>query len=64
MFATISARALSACCTLALAFTGFSARLVHIQVSMHDEYAALAAENHGGKQTIHARRGMIQDSHG
>ena len=45
-------------------FTGFSARLVHLQVTKHDEYVALAAENHGGKQTIYARRGIVQDIRG
>ena len=29
-------RALIACCALALCFTGFSARLVHLQVTMHE----------------------------
>jgi len=54
-------RALIACCGLALCFTGFSARLVHLQVAEHDRYAALAAEKHVNKQIIYARRGLIVD---
>jgi cell division protein FtsI (penicillin-binding protein 3)/stage V sporulation protein D (sporulation-specific penicillin-binding protein) len=47
-----------------LCFTGFSARLVHLQVTLHDQYAALAAEKHGNKQIIYAGRGLIEDIHG
>jgi cell division protein FtsI/penicillin-binding protein 2 len=54
-------RALVACCALAMIFTGFSARLVHLQVTMHDKYAALALAKHGTKQIIYARRGLITD---
>jgi len=54
-------RALCACVALAGCFTLFSARLVHLQVAKHDEYAALAAEKHVNKQIIYARRGLIQD---
>jgi cell division protein FtsI (penicillin-binding protein 3)/stage V sporulation protein D (sporulation-specific penicillin-binding protein) len=61
---TSQSRALIACCGLTLAFTGFSARLVQLQVTQHDEYYALAAENHGGRQLIFARRGTIEDSRG
>src|SRR5271170_3850995 len=57
-------RALIACCALAAIFTGFSARLVQLQVTDHDEYAAIAAEKHVGKQTIYARRGIIMDING
>jgi cell division protein FtsI (penicillin-binding protein 3)/stage V sporulation protein D (sporulation-specific penicillin-binding protein) len=54
-------RALIACCALALCFTGFSARLVRLQVTMHDYYATMAADKHVKKQIIYARRGLIQD---
>ena len=54
-------RALIVCCALALCFTGFSTRLVHLQVTKHDEYAALAAEKHVNKQIIYAPRGLIMD---
>ena len=61
MMRSAKVRALSACCLLAGCFTLFSARLVHLQVSQHDEYSALAAEKHVNKQIIYARRGLIQD---
>jgi cell division protein FtsI/penicillin-binding protein 2 len=54
-------RALIACCALALVFTGFSARLVHLQVTMHDSLAEQAREKHGTKQIIFAKRGVITD---
>ncbi len=63
MAVTSRGRAAIACCTLACVFTGFSFRLVHLQVTKHEEYAALAAENHGARQTIYARRGSILDIH-
>lgn len=52
-----------ACICLAACFTGFSYRLVVLQVVKHDEYAALAVENHGRKQIAYARRGVITDIH-
>ena len=45
-------------------FTGFSARLVHIHITKHEEYSRLAAEKHTMRQVIHARRGMILDRNG
>ncbi len=57
-------RALIACCALAVCFTGFSARLVHLQVAKHDEYATLADESHVIRQTTAARRGLIVDING
>ena len=57
-------RAFIACCGLASCFTAFSARLVHLQVTMHDAYLAKARENHGVRQTIAGRRGAITDIHG
>ena len=44
-----------------MCFTGFSARLIYLQVAKHDEYAALAMATHGKKQIIFARRGLIMD---
>ncbi|MHA3773507.1 peptidoglycan D,D-transpeptidase FtsI family protein [Verrucomicrobiota bacterium sgz303538] len=64
MSVTSRGRAAIASCALACVFTGFSFRLVHIQVTKHEEYAALAADNHAVKQTIYARRGSILDAHG
>lgn len=64
MAVTSRGRAAIACCTLACIFTGFSFRLVYIQVTKHEEYVALASDNHGAKQTIYARRGSILDVNG
>lgn len=61
---TARTRALTTCCLLASCYTAFSFRLVQLQVTQHDEYAARAAETHVNRQTIHARRGVIQDVHG
>ena len=64
MNATAKKRALIACFSLAGCFTAFSFRLVQIQVTQHDEYVAIALEKHGARQTMHARRGLILDTHG
>ena len=61
MTSSARVRALVACCALAMCFTGFSARLIYLQVAKHDEYAALAMATHGKKQIIFARRGLIMD---
>lgn len=53
-----------ACASVALVFTVYSARLVHLQVAKHQEYAQLAAEKHTMRQVIHARRGLIFDRNG
>ncbi len=45
-------------------FTCFSARLVYIGVTKHDEYANLAARKNSIRQTIHAARGLIFDRNG
>ena len=52
------------CAVVALIFTVFSARLIHLQVAKHDEYARLAAEKHTRRTVIHARRGLIFDRNG
>jgi cell division protein FtsI (penicillin-binding protein 3)/stage V sporulation protein D (sporulation-specific penicillin-binding protein) len=54
-------RALITCCALAVCFTGFSARLVYLQVTMHDYYAGLAAKGHVARQILYGRRGLIMD---
>ena len=61
MIGSAKVRALIACCALALIFTGFSARLVHLQVTMHDKYSAIAAEKHVRKEIIYGHRGLIMD---
>lgn len=53
-----------ACGAVALIFTIYSARLIHLQVAKHDEYSRLAAEKHTMRQVIHARRGLIFDRNG
>src|SRR3954470_10879994 len=45
-------------------FSGFSCRLIYLQMIKHDEYAGLAAEKHVHKQVIHAERGSIVDANG
>src|SRR3954464_8280311 len=45
-------------------FSGFSFRLIYLQMVKHDEYAGLAAEKHVHKQIIHAERGSIVDGNG
>ncbi len=49
---------------LGIVFTAFSARLVHLSVARHDEFAGLAAQKNSIRQTIHARRGLIVDRNG
>src|SRR4051794_18729071 len=43
-------------------FSGFSFRLIYLQMVKHDEYAELAAEKHVHRQIIHAERGSIVDA--
>src|SRR6202011_4475815 len=54
------------CALVCLAFTalfsGFSFRLIYLQMIKHDEYAGLAAEKHVYKQPIYAERGTILDA--
>jgi cell division protein FtsI (penicillin-binding protein 3)/stage V sporulation protein D (sporulation-specific penicillin-binding protein) len=57
-------RAVWACAFLALVFTGYSARLIYLQVTRNEEYAALAAKNHTTRIPIPARRGLIMDRNG
>jgi cell division protein FtsI/penicillin-binding protein 2 len=45
-------------------FSGFSFRLVYLQLAKHDEYAAKAAEKHVYKQPIYSERGVITDANG
>ena len=61
---TARTRAFITCFLLAGCFTAFSARLVHLQVTQHDEYLALARKTHGERQKIHGRRGTITDIRG
>jgi cell division protein FtsI (penicillin-binding protein 3)/stage V sporulation protein D (sporulation-specific penicillin-binding protein) len=54
-------RALITCCALAVCFTGFSARLVYLQVTKHDFYAELAEKGHVARQILYGRRGLMLD---
>jgi len=53
-----------ACGIVAVIFTIFSARLVHLHITKNKEYKQLAAEKHLMRQVIHAKRGMILDRNG
>ena len=61
---TARKRAIFACFFLMCCFTGFSVRLVYIQVNQHEKYERLAAELHVKKRPILASRGVIQDANG
>lgn len=61
---TARVRAIVACFGLVCCFTGFSARLVYLQVDQHDKYERLAAEKHVLKLPIIAGRGEIRDMSG
>lgn len=52
------------CVGFIVLFSGFSFRLVYLQLIKHDEYAGLAAEKHVYKQPIYADRGIITDCNG
>ena len=45
-------------------FTGFSARLIELQVVKHEEYTKLAAQKHSIRLAVPAHRGMILDRNG
>jgi len=57
-------RALVLCGLMAVIFTGFSGRLIYLQIVKHDEYTAIAAQKHSMLQIIPAQRGMIVDRNG
>ena len=61
---TARVRAIIACFGLVCCFTGFSARLVYLQVDQHEKFERLAAEKHVKKQVIIAGRGEIRDVNG
>jgi len=57
-------RVLAACGLLAVCFTGFSWRLVHVQVREHEHYTQEAVKKHSDRITVPARRGSITDARG
>ena len=50
------------CLGFVLLFSGFSFRLIYLQMIKHDQYAGLAAEKHVIRQPIFAERGIILDA--
>ena len=52
------------CICFVLLFSGFSFRLVYLQLVKHVEFAGLAAEKHVYNQPIYAERGAITDANG
>src|SRR5437660_3633018 len=50
------------CLVFVALFSGFSFRLIYLQMIKHDEYAGLDAEKHVYKQIICAERGAIFDA--
>lgn len=57
-------RAIFTCVCMVLLFSVFSARLIHLQVTRHEEFSALAAEKHVVKKPVFAQRGQIIDAQG
>ncbi len=57
-------RTFSLVALVTLVFTGFSWRLIHVQVVEHHDFVEKAASHHLRKETIHARRGNIRDARG
>ena len=60
----VSGRIGLVCAMLVLIFTGFAWRLIHLQVLRHDHFSSIAAEKHGQRKAIPARRGRILDRNG
>ncbi|HEX8373051.1 MAG TPA: penicillin-binding protein 2 [Chthoniobacterales bacterium] len=55
-------RALIVCIGFVAIFSGYSARLIYLQVNQHDDYAALAHAKHIVKKPVYAQRGRIVDA--
>jgi cell division protein FtsI/penicillin-binding protein 2 len=58
------ARLIAVAFVVALVFSLFSFRLVHLQVVKHEEYTRLAVRKHVERQVMHANRGAILDARG
>jgi len=52
------------CIVLALVLSAYSARLVHLQVGKHEEYARVAADTTAKRNPVRAERGKIVDVNG
>jgi len=57
-------RAICACVVLVCGFTGFSIRLLYLQVTQYDHYAALARSKRCDRVVLVSRRGLILDRTG
>ena len=57
-------RAMMVCCAMALVYSSFSYRLIHLQIDQGQAFAALANQSQVFKQVIPAQRGSIRDIHG
>ena len=57
-------RSLLVCGVMALIFSGFSCRLIFLQIDRSHDFAALANQAQIFKQVIPAQRGSIRDVHG
>ena len=64
MNASVHRRAGVVCIGLAVLFSIYSGRLVHLQVGMHGKYSEQAAEATAKKKVIPAQRGIITDARG
>ena len=64
MSAAAHKRAGLVCVLLAVVFSIYSARLVHLQVAKHNEYGTLADEKTGKRIVERAERGIITDRNG
>ena len=64
MNAPVCRRAGLVCIVLAVVFSVYSARLIHLQVGRHEELAHQAAKTTAKKKIIPASRGRILDVHG
>jgi len=62
--APVCRRAGIVCVLLALVFSVYSARLIHLQVRKHEELSLVAATTTAKKKDIHATRGKIVDANG
>ena len=61
---SLQSRAMVACGCFGIAFTGLSARLVHLSIDDNSEITAKACKAYEGSAKIFARRGEIRDANG
>ena len=64
MIRTAKIRALTLCWVMGLVFSGFSWRLIYIQIQQHAKYTALANQKQIYRRIIPAHRGSIMDIYG